>query len=79
MSSFKTVEECMRAPDSQVQNAASSSGIQYITLDTQKGKLSVCSQLSAHQQPFFTKQGINPLIQQTLKKQEEDCHKLCEL
>jgi hypothetical protein len=76
---FKSTSECMARPDSEVKSAAQKANIEYITLDTKEGKLKVCKELSMHQQPLFTKKGLNPVVQETLKKQEADCISLCKV
>lgn len=69
--------QCMNMPKSSLQAAAKKAGIKYITLDTMQGKLKVCQELSLHQQPLFSNGGINPLVQETLKKQEKKCTTMC--
>lgn len=67
----------MSKSSAELQAAAKKANIEYVTLDTKEGKLKVCKELSLHQQPLFTKNGVNPVVKSTLKKQEADCMSLC--
>jgi hypothetical protein len=44
----------------------------YITLDIGAKRLKVCKELSMHQQPLFTKSGINPIVKNLLARQEKE-------
>ena len=44
----------------------------YITLDIALKRLKVCKQLSMHQQPLFTRTGLNPIVKNLLAKQEKE-------
>jgi hypothetical protein len=75
---FRSVDQCMAAPNVNVRDAAKKAGVEYITLDTQEGKLSVCKEITTlHTQPVFTKKGVNPLLKKTLLKQEQQCSGMC--
>jgi hypothetical protein len=69
-----SVQQCMARPNLEIEAAAKKAGISYITLSTKEGKLSVCQQLSNHQQDLFLPSGINPLVSKTLEKQEKQCN-----
>ena len=64
---------CTSAPLANVRKAASSVGIEYVTLDTKENRLKVCNELSLHVQNVFNKEGINPIVKDLLYKQEKDC------
>ena len=42
----------------------------YITLDIKAQRLKVCKELSMHQQPLFTRKGLNPIVKNLLARQE---------
>lgn len=73
---YKDVDQCMLDSSDNVQLAALEANMGFIKLDTKTKKLSICKQLTLHQQPLFTPTGqFNPSLLKAVKKQE--CNNLC--
>lgn len=77
MSIYKTVNECMIAPNKDVEEQGKKMGVSHITLDSKDGKLKMCQQISGHQQQIFLRNGINKSLTTTLDKQKSHCDSLC--
>lgn len=68
---YVDVDKCMMDTDENVRLAAMEAKLGYITLDCKSKKLSVCKQLSLHQQPMFTPGGrYNPVLAKAISKQQ---------
>ena len=74
---YNDIDTCMAQPISKLKQDALKMNLSHITLDTQQGKVQLCQEISEHQQSLFTKNKVNPIVEKTLNKQEEDCETLC--
>lgn len=79
---YEDVDRCMADTDENIRLAALEAKLGYITLDCKSKKLSICKQLSLHQQPMFMPSGqYNPSFTKALRRQQKGktitCDKLC--
>ena len=71
---YQSADECMQDSDENIRLAALEAKMGYVTLNTKTNKLSLCKELSLHEQPMFSSTGrVNPMLKKALKAQEKEC------